>query len=109
MDTIITDEIIKENYNEIIEGLILNNDYVSERFAISLIRTILECGVNRFDFDMIKYICMKVIDIKNLKNDKTKGYDSFKYASNSTIIKEAIRLYNDKMDEDFNNKNHNSR
>ena len=99
MEKVFTDEMIVESYGDIIEGLLLNGDYVNEKYAISLIREILENGVNPLDLDKIEYICMKFIDIRNLKNNNGEvGYKSFEFSKNKTIIDEAIRLYDSKQD-----------
>lgn len=63
-----TDEMIKENYGEIIEGLILNyyfddiseiSENKNEKEAISFIRKILECGGDSFDYDKMEDVCDK--------------------------------------------------
>ena len=90
-----SDEMIRESYGEIIEGLLLNSDYCNEKYVISLIRTILECGVNTFDLDKIGYICMKFIDLKTVAN---RGVN---FSNNKTIVEEAIRLYNEKFGSNF--------
>ena len=53
MKKIISDELIKEKYSEIIEGLI----------AVRLLKTILECGVHEEDRDTIEYVCIKLMEV----------------------------------------------
>ena len=97
-----TDEMIKEYYSDIIEGLLLNGDYVNEKNAISLIRTILECGVNSLDLQKIEYVCMKYMDIKQLKNfvEYSSTFSSG-YPKNKTIVEMAIMAYDEKYGSSF--------
>lgn len=86
---IITDDEIKEEFSDVIEELLADGTYKIKKYAVQIIREILNAGTDRTDHAQILYIIGQVESIKNSKNiDKP---DPVCNASNKKIIHEIKR------------------
>lgn len=86
---VLTDEEIQDEFSDVIEELIADQTYKLKKYAIQIIREIINSGTDRSDHGQILYIISQVDSIRNSKN--IKPADSLAYASNKRIVKEVKR------------------
>ena len=86
---VLTDEEIQDEFSDVIEELIADQTYKLKKYAIQIIREIINSGTDRSDHGQILYIISQVDSVRNSKN--IKPADSFAYSSNKRIVKEVKR------------------
>ena len=86
---VLTDEEIQDEFSDVIEELIADQTYKLKKYAIQIIREIINSGTDRSDHGQILYIISQVDSIRNSKN--IKPADSLAYSSNKRIVKEVKR------------------
>lgn len=86
---VLTDEEIQDEFSDVIEELIADQTYKLKKYAIQIIREIINSGTDRSDHGQILYIISQVDSIRNSKN--IKPADSLAYSSNRRIVKEVKR------------------
>ena len=105
MNRIYTDDEILDEFGDVIDDLIVDQIYKTKRYAISVIRTILEEGVEMSNHDYILYVISQMDSIKNSQNIGKP--DSLCHSSNKKIVSELIKfddrkdIFDVSMDEDF--------
>ena len=90
-------------YEDIIENAVNDEIFKYKRCVASLIKDILECGVDRNDYEEIKFIISKVKEIRerDLIALKEKIKPENLYSSNKDIINKVINYYYPKDKDDF--------
>lgn len=86
---VLTDEEIQDEFSDVIEELIADQTYKLKKYAIQIIREIINSGTDRSDHGQILYIISQVDSVRNSKN--IKPADSLAYSSNKRIVKEVKR------------------
>lgn len=86
---VLTDEEIQDEFSDVIEQLIADQTYKLKKYAIQIIREIINSGTDRSDHGQILYIISQVDSVRNSKN--IKPADSLAYSSNKRIVKEVKR------------------
>lgn len=86
---VLTDEEIQDEFSDVIEELIADQTYKLKKYAIQIIREIINSGTDRSDHGQILYIISQVDSVRNSKN--IKPADSLAYSSNRRIVKEVKR------------------
>ena len=86
---VLTDEEIQDEFSDVIEELIADQTYKLQKYAIQIIREIINSGTDRSDHGQILYIISQVDSVRNSKN--IKPADSLAYSSNKRIVKEVKR------------------
>ena len=86
---VLTDEEIQDEVSDVIEELIADQTYKLKKYAIQIIREIINSGTDRSDHGQILYIIFQVDSVRNSKN--IKPADSLAYSSNKRIVKEVKR------------------
>lgn len=86
---VLTDEKIQDEFSDVIEELIADQTYKLKKYAIQIIREIINSGTDRSDHGQILYIISQVDSVRNSKN--IKPADSLAYSSNKRIVKEVKR------------------
>lgn len=105
MDRIYTDDEILDEFGDVIDDLMVDQIYKTRRYAISVIRTILEEGIEMSNHDYILYVISQMDSIKNSQNIGRP--DSLCRSSNKKIVSELMKFDDKKdvfdvsMDEDF--------
>lgn len=84
---VLTDEEIQDEFSDVIEELIADQTYKLKKYAIQIIREIINSGTDRSDHGQILYIISQVDSVRNSKN--IKPADSLAYSSNKRIVKEV--------------------
>lgn len=86
---VLTDEEIQDEFSDVIEELIADQTYKLKKYAIQIIREIINSGTDRSDHGQILYIISQVDSVRNSKN--IKPADFLAYSSNKRIVKEVKR------------------
>ena len=86
---VLTDEEIQDEFSDVIEELIADQTYKLKKYAIQIIREIINSGTDRSDHGQILYIISQVDSVRNSKN--IKPADSLAYSSNRRIVTEVKR------------------
>ena len=86
---VLTDEEIQDEFSDVIEELIADQTYKLKKYAIQIIREIINSGTDRNDHGQILYIISQVDSVRNSKN--IKPADSLAYSSNRRIVTEVKR------------------
>ena len=86
---VLTDEEIQDEFSDVIEELIADQTYKLKKYAIQIMREIINSGTDRSDHGQILYIISQVDSVRNSKN--IKPADSLAYSSNKRIVKEVKR------------------
>lgn len=82
---VLTDEEIQDEFSDVIEELIADQTYKLKKYAIQIIREIINSGTDRSDHGQILYIISQVDSVRNSKNIKPAD------SSNKRIVKEVKR------------------
>lgn len=105
MNRFYTDDEILNEFEDVIDDLMVDQIYKTKKYAIKIIRAILEEGIEMSNHDYILYVISQMDSIKNSKNIGKP--DALCHSSNKKIISELMKLNERKdtfdisMDEDF--------